>query len=205
MVSVFWEGDFKKKDVKLWPQSTPRGSWYTSNQIQIYTTWDWFHTSFSLSGKLVFAREDFERFFSTDLFLCNDYELELTQHNISLLIHVNYYKCTKKIYITLHILNITPSADFKRIACKSAFSPILYEEIPKRELLAASTTCALDTPTGGPLQSTTESRDPTFKTTRYFGCPASLLTYEIISSLTVEKIIFLFVNDGSCLIFARLL
>lgn len=184
----------------MWPKSTREGYDILVTKIKIYITWNWFHTSSSLSYKLVF-RIKFQKIFLY-LFLCNDYKLELTKHSISLLIN---NKFTKKIYITLHILNITPSAYFKRIACKSAMSPILYEEIPNRELPAARTTCALDTPNGGPLQSTTESRDPTFKTTRYFGCPDSLLTYEIISSLTVEKIIFLFVNDGSCLSFARLL
>lgn len=185
-------------------QIYPRGLWHTSNQNKNLHYLKLISHKFQPFIQTCFLRIKFQKIFLY-LFLCNDYKLELTKHSISLLILVNNNKFTKKIYITLHILNITPSADFKRIACKSAMSPILYEEIPNRELPAARTTCALDTPNGGPLQSTTESRDPTFKTTRYFGCPDSLLTYEIISSLTVEKIIFLFVNDGSCLSFARLL
>ena len=100
---------------------------------------------------------------------------------------------------------MSPSPDFRCIFCRSALSPTLYVELPVMELSAESTTSPCDVPTGIPLQLTEESRDPKFNTTKYLRWPVSPLTYEMMSSFTVENTIFLFVNAGRCLSLARLL
>ena len=104
-----------------------------------------------------------------------------------------------------HIFMMSPSPDFRCISCRSVLFPTLYVELPVMELSAESTTSPCDVPTGIPLQLTEESRDPKFNTTKYLRWPVSPLTYEMMSSFTVENTIFLFVNAGFCLSLARLL
>ena len=106
---------------------------------------------------------------------------------------------------SIHIFMMSPSPDFRCILRRSALSPTLYVELPVKELLADSSTSPSDVPTDIPLQLTEEARDPKFNTTRYLRWPVSPLTYEIISSFTVENTIFLFVKAGLCLSLARLL